>query len=44
LGRSYFELGQNTEAIMNLEQVVAVLPVTDDRALGANWLLQQIKQ
>lgn len=44
LGRSYFELGQNTEAMMNLRQVLAALPATDERALGANWLLQQIKQ
>ena len=42
LGRSYYEQGQNYEAIPNLEAVVAVLPMTDERALGAAWLLQLI--
>ena len=44
LGRSYYEYGQNTEAIFNLEEVIAVLPETDERALGAAWLLQLLKE
>jgi len=40
LGRSYFELGQDYEAIVNLEKVVAALPATDERAIGAAWLLR----
>ncbi len=44
LGRSYYEYGQNFEAILNLEAVVAVLPATDERSLGAAWLLKSLKQ
>lgn len=43
LGRSYFELGQDYDAIVNLEKVVAALPANDERALGAAWLLKSFE-